>query len=134
MIKWLIKILFSGQFEKAKEDLLSEAEELLDDVRKSETIQYLSYERIDPRTNLFIEGLAPITENRFVISWLNEHKHNCMALARTSLAANDREKVVDAVAQTALIDSLLKDLEDFKNHYNVLLETKENGSKGGGEA
>jgi len=124
MIKWLIKIFFK----KELKEIIGEARKILDDTKMREMAQakkeFITYERIDTGTEYFLRGMQPFYENKFLVSWLNEHKMQCMVLINNAMAACDDKRVINTLSQVTMIDSLFLDLEEFKRRYDEMLVIK----------
>lgn len=120
MIKWLIRIFFKGEINK----IIGEARTVLEETKKHAKREYVTYERIDPATQHFLYGIQPLFENKFLISWLSEHKMQCLLLVNNALAAGDEKRAINTLSQITMIDSLFLDLEEFKRRYEEMLNQK----------
>jgi hypothetical protein len=121
--------LFREFMVKERDKMLAEARELLAQARQSAKREYLAYDRVDPASQAFIYGIQPIFGNRYLISWLMEHKSNCNGLMKGAMASGDQQKVMFGLAQITMIDSLFMDLEMFEEKYKAILEEKKDERK-----
>jgi hypothetical protein len=131
MIRALIRWLFAKDFAAEKKAVVGAAKDVLSEARKAQVVHYVNYERVDPRSEFFLQGMQPACDSKFVVSWLNEHKNQAIALMARSMVANDSEKVLRGMAQVMLIDSLLMDLESFGEKFRELLDQREEFARQG---
>lgn len=130
MIKRLIRWMFKKEFEDELSFTVSEARACLKLAKDTKETVYTAYRRYEPGSREFLWGIQPLVGNPFVVSWLNEHKNNCLALMGGSMVHNDSEKVLRGMAQVILIDSLLRDLENFGVKHAELLAEEQQAKAG----
>lgn len=129
MIRWIIKILFKKDLEKIKEEYLTEGKEIVREAKEVNKVRYVLYERVPTDSVEFIYGIQPLFENKAFISWLSEHKIQWDQFSIDMVESGETEKGLMAIAKVSLINGLFKDLQTFKNQYQILIESKkhENG-------
>jgi hypothetical protein len=121
MIKWLIKIFFGKELNK----IIGEARKILEETKKHAKKEFINYERIDPESQHFLYGMQPLYENKYLISWLNEHRIQCLSLVNKSLAAGDDKRAINILSQITMIENLFLDIEEFKRRYDEMIYQKE---------
>jgi hypothetical protein len=125
MIKRLIAFLFAREVKHAKEDALKEVRALIEDAKIANRKQYVSYEKFGTDEPRFLQGMQPLFDNRFIISWLNGQKQNCLDLMIRAMAQGMNDKVIQGMAQVMMIESLFRDLEQFKQAHDEYLEDEQ---------
>ena len=128
MIKMFILWLFGDAARNKYGEILDEARTLLGHAKHSAGREYVGYDRVDPLSAAFVYGIQPIFGNKYLISWLMEHKRNCLELMKGAMAADNTEKAMHGLAQITMIDSLFMDLEGFESAYKAMLEDKKNAN------
>lgn len=128
MIRAIIVWLLGAKVEAERKRILMEARSILAEAKERAQRQYVQFDPIDLSSSAFLYGIQPILGNRFMISWLLRHKENCIQLMKQAMAANDKDKALNGLAQITMIDSLFMDLEGFGDAYKAMLESKKDAA------
>lgn len=126
MIKEILAFLFKADIaaikKEAAKDAVFEARQLLNLAKRQAKQIYVKYDKIEKDSEEFLYGIYPVLNNKYFLSWVNDHKHNCISLMYEAMRVGEKEKVCEICAQMMLIDSLLKDKETFEADYIELVE------------
>jgi hypothetical protein len=124
MLKSFIKWLFGKEFDLARAEILDEAREIVSEAKSAAQKQYVRYERVPLGTDAFLYGINPVLSNVTVISWLMGQRENCVGQSVKAMVSGEEKKVLYAMAQVTMIDSLFADMEKFGNDYDEMLRRK----------
>ena len=119
-----IKWLFKGEFEIEKQQYIAETKQLLEDTKNVAKKEYIDFEFVPVQTDEFIYGIHAFCENKFVLSWLQEHKSNHLSGITQAMIANNDKKVLNGAAGLGQIEILLSDLGKFAAKYKQVVESK----------
>ncbi len=124
MIRKIIKLLFEGEFEIEKQQYIAETKQLLEDAKNMSQKEYINFDFVPIQSEQFIYGINPCCGNKFVMSWLHEHKQNHLKGITSASISGDDKKVLTGSAQLGQIEILLEDLEKFHSAYKKIVESK----------
>ena len=130
-----IKKIINGK--ETHHNYTKEARKVLDEVKnlskKVKSKTYVHYDRVDPSTEEFLYGIQPVFTNKYLISWLNEHKLQWQGLIKTAVDAENKEAAYLYSVKMSLIDDLFIDLAEFEHQYKEMLNQKEEEREKGRE-
>jgi hypothetical protein len=124
MIKWFVMLFFGKQIKEEKEKILSEVRKLLEDTKRQSHKMYVHYDRIPPDSTAFLYGIQPLLNNKYVITWLNEHRLMNIEQMKLAMSMNDKDRVMNGLSQIAMVDTLLLDIQTYDMRYREMLNQK----------
>jgi hypothetical protein len=128
MIKAFIAWLFKSELAEARKATVEEAKGLLLAAKSHAKREFVQYERYEIDSSRFLAEMLPFFDSRAVVSWINEHKINCLNLMRQCMQAENKDKVVQGMAQVLMLDTLLADLSRFHENYLTMLEQRKDSN------
>jgi hypothetical protein len=124
LVPYVIILLKTKKTLIEKEHMLDRARVLLIDAERSSKVQLVKYTHFSTNSEEFLKGMQPFFDNKYVLSWLQQHKSECNDFAVQSLASDNKEKAFMFIAQIAMIDSMLADLRRFQTAFESTLKEK----------